>query len=314
MSPSRVYASAGAFKMALEARIRARANRTGESIDRVRTLFVLDRLAVRLASEFGDQVLIKGGMAMHYRTQDCRLTRDLDVRAEPGIRADSLDRLRAAGERDLGDFLRFAVQENARHPKIQGDGIPHEGRRYRVTPYLAGKIYAQVVGLDVAIGDVFYGDPQTVPSSDFVAFAGLPPRPLALYPRETHVAEKLHAYTQPRASTNQRVKDLPDLAILAKTERFEARRLRDALEQTYSSRGSHRLPTEVPDPPPAWSAPYEAMARAEKLPWTDLPAVLAAVRAFLNPVLAGESGAWDPERFGWESADEVQTSGPDEVS
>ncbi|MBM4363859.1 MAG: hypothetical protein FJ104_14355 [Deltaproteobacteria bacterium] len=37
----------------------------------------------------------------------------------------------------------------------------------------------------------------------------------------------------------------------------------------------------------AWRTPYEAMARDERLSWTTLDDVAAAVRAFLDPGLAG---------------------------
>jgi hypothetical protein len=37
----------------------------------------------------------------------------------------------------------------------------------------------------------------------------VPATRLRLYPRETHVAEKLHAYTLPRRRENSRVRDLP---------------------------------------------------------------------------------------------------------
>jgi hypothetical protein len=41
-------------------------------------------------------------------------------------------------------------------------------------------------------------------------FAGIPAPELLLYPVETHVAEKLHAYTLPRPTPSTRVKDLPE--------------------------------------------------------------------------------------------------------
>jgi hypothetical protein len=50
---------------------------------------------------------------------------------------------------------------------------------------------------------------------DVLAFAGVAPPSMPLYPIETHIAEKLHAYTMPRVRPNTRVKDLPDIALLA---------------------------------------------------------------------------------------------------
>ena len=50
-------------------------------------------------------------------------------------------------------------------------------------------------------------------AEDVLAFAGIAPPTLRLYPVETHIAEKLHAYTLPRPRPNSRVKDLPDLRV-----------------------------------------------------------------------------------------------------
>ena len=59
------------------------------------------------------------------------------------------------------------------------------------------------------------GEPERVVAEDVLGVAGIAPPTLRLYPIETHIAEKLHAYTMPRPRPNSRVKDLPDLALLA---------------------------------------------------------------------------------------------------
>jgi hypothetical protein len=59
------------------------------------------------------------------------------------------------------------------------------------------------------------GQAEVVVAQDVLAFAGIAPPALRLYPIETHIAEKLHAYTMPRKRPNTRVKDLPDIALLA---------------------------------------------------------------------------------------------------
>ena len=62
----------------------------------------------------------------------------------------------------------------------------------------------------MVFGDPLIGEPDVVVAEDVLAFAGIAPPTLRLYPIETHIAEKLHAYTMPRARPNSRVKDLPD--------------------------------------------------------------------------------------------------------
>ncbi|WP_414654065.1 nucleotidyl transferase AbiEii/AbiGii toxin family protein [Hyalangium sp.] len=63
------------------------------------------------------------------------------------------------------------------------------------------------------------------------------------------MAEKLHAYTMPRSRPNSRVKDLPDIALLASAQPLKATHLRDAIEQTFRFRGTHELPVMFPEPP-----------------------------------------------------------------
>ena len=121
-----------------------------------------------------------------------------------------------------------------------------------------------------------------------------------MYPVETHVAEKLHAYTMPRPRPNSRVKDLPDLALIATSGPIEAARLRAAIEQTFAFRRTHSVPERLPAPPATWEPPYAAIAQADQLPWPSLSGAFEAAGSFVDPVLAGRSeGRWDPSGWSW---------------
>ena len=100
----------------------------------------------------------------------------------------------------------------------------YDGLRFQATCTMAGKPYGQPFGVDVGFSDPILGAPDVVTAEDRLGFAGITPPTLRLYPIETHIAEKLHAYTLPRARPNSRLKDLPDLALLAgvETARVEA--------------------------------------------------------------------------------------------
>lgn len=118
----------------------------------------------------------------------------------------------------------------------------------------------------------------------------------------SHIAEKLHAYTMPRPRPNSRVKDLPDLALLATARELEAGQVRSALEQTFVFRATHELPSTVPAPPDFWHRPYADICREDGLRWTTLSGVTSAVREFLNPVLSRRLDArWLPARWQWET-------------
>ena len=94
------------------------------------------------------------------------------------------------------------------------------------------------------------------------------------------------------------MKDLPDIALLATAQPITADRLHAALEQTFTFRQTHPLPLMFPDPLVAWATPYAAMAREDQLDWPTLDEVTRAAKAFLNPVLAGETNAtWNPETW-----------------
>jgi predicted nucleotidyltransferase component of viral defense system len=294
----RTYPSPEAFKQALEQRLRAAAN-TGAEFARRRQLLVFDRFLARIVAVLGDEAMFKGGLVLELRLERARTTKDIDLRmtASPD---DVLAKLQEAARRDLGDFVTFEVRPDDDHPEIQNDGTKYEGVRFRAECKLAGKPYGQPFGVDIAFGDPILGEPEEVVAEDVLAFAGIPPPTLRIYPLETHIAEKLHAYTMPRARPNSRVKDLPDLALLATARSLEAKRLRAALEQTFAFRKTHPLPVMLPDPLSAWATPFAAMARDDELPWPTLDEVTQAAKAFLDPVLAGDLDAvWSPETWMW---------------
>ena len=292
------YPSPEAFKQALEQRLRTSA-KTGAEFARKRQLLVFDRFLARVVAVLGDTTMVKGGLALELRLERARTTKDVDLRMV-GSPDDILAKLQEAARRDLADFMTFEVGPDEEHPEIQNEGMQYDGLRFRAECKLAGKLYGQPFGVDVAFGDPILGEPEVVVAEDVLAFAGIAPPPLRLYPIETHIAEKLHAYTMPRRRPNSRVKDLPDIALLATAHAVDARRLRAALEQTFTFRKTHPLPAVLPDPLSAWATPYAAMAREDQLVWPTLDDVTSAAKAFLDPVLAGDLDAtWDPDTWAW---------------
>ncbi|MBI5490302.1 MAG: nucleotidyl transferase AbiEii/AbiGii toxin family protein [Deltaproteobacteria bacterium] len=301
MKTSQTYASPAAFKQALEQRLRT-ASATGVDFARRRQLLVFDRFLARVVQIMGDTVLLKGGLAIELRMERARTTKDVDLRLT-GSSADVLEHLRQAGRLDLGDFLAFEIRPDPEHPDIRQDGMPYEGFRYRAEAKLAGKPYGQPFGVDVAFGDPIVGEPDVVVTDDLLGFAGVAPPTLHLYPIESHIAEKLHAYTLPRQRENSRVKDLPDLALLGCIREIDATHLRQALERTFAFRNTHPLPAAIPAPPASWKIPYQRMADEDDLPWRTLADVLSAVGGFLDPVLRGEPvRRWSPTMWTWSQA------------
>jgi predicted nucleotidyltransferase component of viral defense system len=137
---------------------------------------------------------------------------------------------------------------------------------------LAGKIYGDRFGVDIAFGDRMAIAPSRFVAGDIFSFADLPPLSLRVYAREVHLAEKLHAYTLPRPNENSRVKDLPDIVLLALAGKLDAVTLRNTIEATFTFRASHAMPTSLPAPPASWVRRYADLAQENSLPWLTLAA------------------------------------------
>ena len=116
MKPPRKYASATAFRVALEDRLKRLAQEEGLDLQRVRRQAAFDRLLSRLFARPDAPWLLKGGYAMELRLKTARTTRDIDLAMMrlpvPSAdwdtnAADVLELLREAGRLDLEDFFAF---------------------------------------------------------------------------------------------------------------------------------------------------------------------------------------------------------------
>lgn len=103
----------------------------------------------------------------------------------------------------------------------------------------------------------------------------------------------------PRERPNSRVKDLPDLALLATARDIDGAALRATIDRTFEHRATHPVPESVPAPSAAWEPVYARIAANEGLEWQTLGEVTRAVQSFIDPVLAGEIGTWTVEDGVW---------------
>ncbi|HEY0988410.1 MAG TPA: nucleotidyl transferase AbiEii/AbiGii toxin family protein [Kofleriaceae bacterium] len=252
-----------------------------------------------MIAHFGDKIVLKGGLALELRLERARTTKDIDL-VVFGDGEPLLERLQAAGQLDLRDFFSFEVAPDG---DITGDGVVYGGHHFRVHCRLGGKTYAHFP-VDVVLGGVMLGAASRVVYPDDLSFVGIAPPIVRVLPVATHIAEKLHAYSIPRTTTNFRVRDLPDLALLATVgERLDRRTLRAALTLTFEARNTHSIPSMLPPPPASWEKEYADLATANDLPWKTLPEAFAAARVFIDPVLAEDGDAiWSREAWSWITA------------
>ena len=82
MAAQRQYATAGAFRTALEARLNEGARRDGVDLHRLRRQVAFDRLLARMfdsSQPVRDGWVLKGGYALEMRFHMARSTKDLDL-------------------------------------------------------------------------------------------------------------------------------------------------------------------------------------------------------------------------------------------
>ena len=131
--------------------------------------------------------------------------------------------------------------------------------------------------LDVGIGDAVVQPTEMIEGRNWLDFAGIPAATLMAISKEQQFAEKLHAYTLPRrGSSNSRVKDLVDMVLLARLRTMDKSLLQQAISATFSLRGTHPIPGNLPAPPAFWTVPFLVLARECQLELTlcDAPQIL----------------------------------------
>lgn len=268
MEPKR-YATAAAFRRALEDRLKDTAGKQGVDLQRLRRQVAFDRLLARLFQAGQPLALpwvLKGGYAMELRIKAARTTKDIDLAMRsifgPEDKEDKknpavLEKLQEAAGLTSDDFFVYTIGE----PIADLDAAPYGGARFPVETRLDGRIF---VGfhLDVGIGDAVMEPLEVIEGRDWLGFAGIVRPSLYMIPREQQFAEKLHAYTLPRKSAaNTRVKDLVDMVLLIQSATLDRNKVSEAIRVTFERRKTHALPNALSAPPAEWQKPYEALAR-----------------------------------------------------
>jgi hypothetical protein len=265
MKAPQKYASATAFRTALEDRLKKSAQLENIDLQRVRRQAAFDRLLCRLFTNPNAPWLLKGGYAMELRLKTARTTRDIDLAVTKlpmpaadwdANAANILESLREAGKLDLLDFFTF-VFGNALQDL---DAAPYGGARFPVDARLAGRSFVKF-HLDLSAGDVLRQPYESLPARDWLGFAGIATMNFPAVSPEEQFAEKLHAYTLPRVSReNTRVKDLVDLILLIEQTKLDAARLPKSIRETFQRRKTHEIPADLASPPASWSRPFAEMA------------------------------------------------------
>jgi hypothetical protein len=285
MPAPRTYATAEAFRRALEERLKQAALTDRVDPNRLRRQVSFDRLLARLFREEAPPWMLKGGYALELRFKDARSTVDIDLtvqRVTPTVGDQNQiirEMLQSAADVPLGDWFEFTVGPAS----MDLTAAPYGGARYPVEARMDERTFARF-HVDAGVGDVVIRPPETIVCRDWLGFAGIGSSRVLMIAREQQLAEKIHAYTLPRNAVNSRVKDLVDLVLLIGSCELDKHRILEALRLTFERRGTHDLTSLVP-PPADWQIPFQALAEECGIP-TDIAAVFARVQEFVEEVLA----------------------------
>ncbi len=159
------YKTPGDFRAALEQRLRDASNRTGLPISRLRKTVVFESLLARLSQTAKERWVLKGAVALEFRTRGrARTTKDLDLgynRAE----ADALATLRTAAQHEIGDGFIFAIEKTSEIVDEAPGAV-----RFFVRAELAGRVFEEI-RVDIAFGDPLIGTPELVKGPGLLEFA-----------------------------------------------------------------------------------------------------------------------------------------------
>ena len=264
MDKPREYATAMAFRRALEDRLKTIAAEERVELRRLRREISFDRLLARLFAMKEAPWILKGGYALELRLKEARVTKDIDMALREVISGNGkplseslFAALEKAASVDLADFFVFVVG-----PVMKDlDAAPYGGARFPVEARMDNRTFAEF-HIDVGTGDVVMTPLDTTEGHDWLKFAGIPAAKFPTICKEQHFAEKVHAYTIPRPSANSRVRDMIDMVLLiTSSQKMYPALVKKAIAATFKRRKTHSLPESLKAPPAEWKQSYAALAR-----------------------------------------------------
>jgi len=290
------YASPGAFRTALSAKLRTLSECSAWTVPQLRRQFAYDRLLGRLYM-LDDGWVIKGAVALLARDIGVRASLDIDVYRAKAAHPAEAD-LRQAAARDIGDWFRFEIGPR------QTIGEASMAARFAVVAYIGQQQWERfridLVGSDMRM----VGEPDDVSAIAKVDMPDIQQTGYRAYPLGDHIADKVAATFDRYGDSQQpstRFRDLVDLVALARGASVEGQQAVAAV-RSEAERRNVALPQsfDVPDRK-QWEGGYAKEAANSLL--TDaatLDEALAIVCPFVNPLLQGTAGGrWDHKRQDW---------------
>jgi predicted nucleotidyltransferase component of viral defense system len=262
----------------------------------VLTRYAVERFLYRLSrSRHAEQFVLKGALLLLvWLGETLRPTRDADLLGFGDMSDDVLreivrDICTIDVEPDAVIFLPDTV-----HVRAIREEDTYGGQRVALEARLGpARLRVQV---DVGIGDAVTPAPQWL---EYPTLLDLPRPRLRAYPRETVIAEKLHAMVV-LGTRNSRLKDYFDVEVLLREDALDAAQLAKAIASTFERRRTD-IPRDVPSGlSDAFSGDATCQARwaafldRNRLQGPPLGELVRAIRDRLAPAMAQARGQAQP--------------------
>jgi predicted nucleotidyltransferase component of viral defense system len=282
-----VSGSHGGLAQSVQVRLVRHAKEIGVDPQLVLTRYAMERFLYRLSrSPYAEQFVLKGALLLLvWLGEALRPTRDADLLGFGDLNDDALARMfRDVCSIDVEpDGLSFLADTVKVEPIREEDA--YGGRRVTAQARLGpARLNIQV---DIGLGDAVTPPPQWL---EYPSLLDLPRPRLRAYPRETVVAEKLHAMVV-LGLRNSRLKDYFDIHALLREGALDANQLTRAIVSTFERRRT-AVPAEIPEglsnafaSDPAHQARWRAFLARNRIEGPALDVVVVAIRDGLAPVL-----------------------------
>lgn len=148
MNPSRTYATSGAFRKALEGRLRRIAEIEQVDLNRLRRQVAFDRLLARLFQSEPAPWALKGGYALELRLKTACATVDIDLALQSGVLPNTNEgeanqivheMLQKAASVPLGDWFAYSIGLAI----MDLEAAPYGGARYPVEARMDARVFAR---------------------------------------------------------------------------------------------------------------------------------------------------------------------------
>jgi hypothetical protein len=257
------YATAAAFRQALDDRLTTEASRTGLPLARLRKQVAFELFLRRLVAVATNRWVLKGALALELRLKaTTRPTRDIDLGRDDDEQA-AIEDITAAQQLVLDDFFTYAA--------IRSDQLDRTDEfasvRFHVNAQIAGRTFEQFT-LDIGFTDSIPAVPDTIKTSGLLAFAGINPidlpAPAGAAPRREgpRLYTHLRRHSTTKHSTKRPGRHPPDRSL--RTDRCSSTEngARDHLRRT-------------PAPPTAEQPAHPAYRMGQSLTAGSLPALVS---------------------------------------